>query len=123
MSEEKKVSTTSLTEVLIGIDGKPLEMRMDENNSEEMTVRKAVLMCLLQGPDLLAQMNKAPMADGEKLKCFMLACDIGDKDRTGYTFSPEEVVLIKTLAVIRLPTEPYGMLLLKLDPSLVKDKD
>ena len=112
--------TTSLTKVLLGVDGKPLEMQLDGGETEEMTVRRAVLLSLLQGPEFLVRMNRTPLGDGEKLDCFVLARDVSDKERTGYTFASEEVTLIKKLAAVRLPTEPYGALVLELDPGARK---
>lgn len=123
MSEEKKAETTSLTKVLRGLDGEVLRISRGLKDVVDMSIREAVKFCLLQGPDALRVNGKPPLSDEEKFKCFMLAREIENTEATGFTFKSEQVTLIKKLAASALPTEPYGVLVLELDPGEEKGKD
>ena len=123
MSDEKKVETTSLTKLLRGLDGEVLRISRGPKDVADMSIREAVKFCLLQGPDALRVNGKQPLSDEEKFKCFMLAREIENTEATGFTFKSEQVTLIKKLAASALPTEPYGVLVLELDPGEGKGKD
>ncbi len=111
--------TVSLTRHLIGVDGETLEVVDVDSDGEEvrhkMDVRRAVLLSLLQGSGLAERKEK--LNESEKLRCFTLSQAVANEQNTGYTFKPEDIILIKKLAALRLPVEPFGSLLQIIDPT------
>lgn len=121
--KEKKRVQVSLTEPLVGVEGEAIAL-VDAEGKEvgELSVRRAILVSLLQAENFLRQANKPPLSDREKIDAFILAQKVGNPESTGVTLSPEDIVLIKKVAFIRLPTEWLGALLMKIDPESLESK-
>jgi len=116
----EKLPTTSLTKLLIGFDGEPIKVKdLNEDGTVKasfaMDVRWAILMALKQGSVFAEQ--KKELNETDKLRCYILAQEVANPENVGKTFKPEDIILIKRLATLRLSVEPYGVLLEILDPT------
>ncbi len=126
-TKTKKDDVVSLTVILRDIEGKELKwdepVEGEETKRHDLSVRKAVLIALTQGPDNLTASGKPPLGDSEKLEAHSLAVAIASRERTGFGFTLEDKTLIKKLASVRLPHAWFCALVEHLDPNAVKLRD
>jgi len=112
--------TVSLIKELKDLDGAPLKL-VDDGKEEKLNVRTAIKLALTQGSQFAQQ--KGELDETQKLDAYMLARDVVNTNGTGYSFTPEEITIIKKFAYLRWPTEYYGALLEVIDPVTFKKKE
>jgi len=87
----------------------------------ELDVRRAVLLAVKRGSQMAAQ-NKQ-LSDSEQVRCWTLGNAVANEENTGYSFTPEDIVLVKKLAKLVFPgVEPYCPLMAVICPSALESK-
>lgn len=121
--------TISLTKRLIGMGGVVCDLvdiiTDDDGNPVrkvyELDVRRAVLLAVQRGSRIAAE-NKQ-LSDGEQIRCWILGNAVANEENTGYSFTPEDIVLVKKLAKLVFPgVEPYCPLMAVICPSALESK-